>query len=108
MPTGDNLWVAAIAAIPGTAGAWLAFKAATNQRRRETRAETLRVDSEAFSRAETIYKGAIDQLEEQVKDLQERDRERSKELAKLERRNGQLTRAIIDLGGTVPPMEGAQ
>jgi hypothetical protein len=105
MPQPDSVLIAVIAAVPGTVGAWLAYQAATRQRRREARLESRKVDSEAFGRAEAIYKGAIDTLEEQVKDLQQRDREKARELRRVERRNAQLTRAIVELGGTVPPME---
>jgi TolA-binding protein len=117
--TGQGVLIAAIAAVPGTIGALLAYRAATSTRRREARSEARRVDSEAFARAETIYKGAIDQLEEQIHDLQDRaketgtelrrleqrDREKTAELAVLKRRNAQLTQAIVDLGGTVPPVK---
>jgi len=109
----DNVLIATLAAAPGIAGAYLAYKAATGQSRRDARIEARKVDSEAFDRAANIYREAIDQLQEQVKeqqvelkDLQERDRTRERELTALRRRNAQLERAIAAIGGTVPPMEG--
>jgi hypothetical protein len=93
----DGIFIATIAAIPGSTGAWFAYRAATSQRRREVKLETRKVDSEAFDRAQQIYQQAIDQLQEQVKDLQRSDTAKGRRIAQLEG-------AIRDLGGSVPPV----
>jgi hypothetical protein len=101
--------VAAIAAIPGSVAAWLAYKQATKVAAAAGAAEVRKVEAGAYERARKLYEAGIEQLEEQVRrmreqlateqDVSNRLRNQVNELeATVGRLRAQLIRAGIDLG----------
>jgi IS1 family transposase len=106
--------LASVLAALFTAGlpAFFTYRTARTAQEKTNQLERSKVDAAAFDRAKVIYDSTIDEVQQRCtrteaenETLRERVAVLRRNETKLYARNAVLARAIVDLGGTLPPWE---
>jgi septal ring factor EnvC (AmiA/AmiB activator) len=90
----DAVVIAAVAALPGLAGALLAYLAAVRAAKTTSQNETLKVEAGAYERARQAYEAGIRQMEEQVERLRKQVIEERDVSDKLRKRVAEMEETL--------------
>lgn len=92
-----SVLITIIAAIPGLGAAYLAYRQAVKAADTSSKNATLKIESEAYNRAKTLYESAIKQLEDQIGRLRDQVRDEQNVSNGLRKRIYELEETVARL-----------